>query len=664
MDSNTTTKNENSKKRPSKGLRACWECKKRKIYQNDSSNNTTSGLNSVSTENVDDDSCACHIGDRLGKLEQLFEKFVCRKLPLFAGPATDAQSTTVVDPDEKGSKADDFGLPEIANDTQSIASIGEGILAAQHSTWTSAPSIRTLVERRESAPISNCETVRRSLVALLPSQHDANVIFESSNGWTILNGVYKPSKNLFVNEDVGSYALNMTAVAKEPLITIARTLLHFAVCISSLPPEFDTSRLEQMWSLDAAMQNYVSTVSSLVTSSDEQMLTLPGLETLMLLALYHMNNANLRQAWLVNRRALNLAHLMGLHRILEQAETTPPIEAVESAKFIWRSFVDLDRYIGLHLRLPFASNDYPCPKNADSYLAHRCKLASICRQIGELDREVTPQAYVQALAIDEKLEAMMKEQSKEFWDVPNVPSTARTPESAAVLERLIVQIWHFEMKVFIHLPYLLRASRESRYEYAKITALQASRNIVMRWFALRNAGITQACCRFGEIAVFMATVTLALDILIEMGMKEPGEVKKTKSNDFAMVCRVISEMEKLAKSSSREQIAARSAIVIKKILSSLDPSTRNAGKSRLTIPYFGTIEVNWCKLPMRPPFDLDSDTGKKMNTTATGGHVPVFSFVKNALWPATEGTWGADLDFDIVLFDGLEDKDTDGNWMF
>jgi hypothetical protein len=535
-------------------------------------------------------------------------------------------------------------------------------LGAQN--WTSAPSIRTLANNLDNRQNSNCDPIQRSLAALLPPQHDADIIFESSNGWMILGGIYKASHDIYVNRDPQSYALDMAAVGRERSIIVARTLLHLAICISSLPPEFDLSRLTNIWSLDATMQNYVSTVTSLITSSDELMLTLHGLETLLLLALFHMNSANLRQSWLIVQRGLNLAHLMGFHRIITQADLKPPIPAVSNAKMIWRSFVNLDRYLGLHLRLPFAADDYPLPDDADLHLVHKWRINTLARQIAELDRDISPQGYASALVLDEKLEAVMKEMPKDFWEVPNIPSTARSPESFAALERLMVQMWHFEMKVFIHLPYLLRAPRDSRYEFSKVTALQASRNILMRWFALRNASITQACCRFAEIGVFIAAVTLTLDIVIELGTKEKSEVQKTKGTDFAMICRLISEMEKLAKASPREKIAARSAIVLKKMLTSLDPSRQPAGKARLTIPFFGTIEFDYKKLPVRPNFDIDSEAGKKMNATATGQHLPVFSFVSNALWPPMEEGHDCDLDWDIVLFDGLEDKDTEGNWVF
>ncbi|UPX15575.1 uncharacterized protein EKO05_0006019 [Ascochyta rabiei] len=654
----TCTSTHNGNKRPLKGLkRACWECKKIKT-QGNSSQTDVSVYSSMSNSGPDRLCQENQVGERLGKLEQLFERFVCRKSSV-VDPFEVPRSPTLVDSFDTQSK---LSLPMFSSDAQSVSSIGEGILGAQ--SWASAPAVRTVADEPKTTRPSSSDTVHRSLAALLPSQHDADIIFESSNGWMILNGIYSASREIYVDRDEQSYALNMAAVAQERSIIVARTLLHLAICINSLPPEFEASRLTNMWSLDATMQNYVTTVNTLVTNADENMLTLHGLECLMLLAVFHMNSANLRQAWLVVRRAMNLAHLMGFHRIVTKPDLSPPIAAVSNAKTLWRHFVDLDRYLGLHLRLPFGADDVPVSEDADLHLIHRARINALTREVADLEREVTPQSYAKALSLDERLESNMREMPREFWDVPNVPSTARSPESFAVLERLMVQMWHFELKIFIHLPYLLRAAHESRYEFSKVTALQASRNVLMRWFALRNASITQACCRLGEIGVFIAAVTLTLDIIIELATKEKSEVQKSKGTDFAMICRLIGEMEKLARASTREKIASRSAVVLKKMLCSLDPSRQTAagGKAQLTIPFFGTVDLEYRKLPVRPLFDLDSDTGRKMN--ATGHHLPVFSFVSNALWPSVREGYASDLDWDMVLFDGLEDRDTEGHWVF
>jgi hypothetical protein len=419
-----------------------------------------------------------------------------------------------------------------------------------------------------------------------------------------------------------------------------------------------------MQDLSATMKNYVAKVISLVASSDEQMMTLHGLETLLLLALYHVNSASLRQSWLVVRRSLNLAQLMGFQHISTQEVVSPSIPAVSNAKSIWRRLVDLDRYLSVHLRLPFGAEDYSIPENAETHLTHCAYLNSIARQVTDLDRDVSPQAYSAALALDERLESRTTEMPKDFWEVPNISSTAKSPESHAVLQRIMVQMWHFELKIFIHLPYLLRAPLESRYDFSRVAALQASRNVLMRWFALRNSNMTQSCCRFAEIGMFIAAVTLTLDIIIEVHAKKKCEVLKTKGTDFAMVCRLVGELEKLANASPREKMAARSVVVLKKMLSSLDPNKQSASKARLTIPFFGAVELEFKQLPIRPCFDVDSDVCKLMNATASGDHLPVFSLVRNSLWPQAGDGLGCSFSWDIVLFDGLEDQDTEGNWVF
>jgi hypothetical protein len=412
------------------------------------------------------------------------------------------------------------------------------------------------------------------------------------------------------------------------------------------------------------MENYVAKVTSLVTSSDEQMMTLHGLETLLLLALYHMNSASLRHSWLVVRRSLNLAQLMGFQHISTQEGFSPSIPAVSNGKLIWCWLVDLDRYLSIHLRLPFGAEDYSIPEDSEIDHAHRAYLNSIAQQVADLDRDVSPQAYSAALALDERLELHMTEMPKDFWEVPNISSTAKSPESYAVFQRLMVQMWHFELKILIHLPYLLRAPLESRYDFSRVAALQASRNVLMRWFALRNSNMTQSCCRFGEIGMFIAAVTLTLDIIIEVHAKKKCEVLKTKSTDFTMLCRLVGELEKLAKASAREKMAARSVVVLKKMLSSLDPNKQPAGKARLTMPFFGTVELEFKQLPTRPCFDVDSDACKLMNATASGDHLPVFSFVHSSLWPQGGDGLGCGFSWDIVLFDGLQDQDTEGNWVF
>jgi len=482
---------------------------------------------------------------------------------------------------------------------------------------------------------STCDNTQRRLVALLPCQHDADIIFESSNGWMILDGIYQAPLDMYVNRDRQSYALDMAVVAQARPVLVARTLLHLAICMNGLPPDFDVSRLSGVWSSEATMREYVTTVMTLVTGSDQQMMTLHGLETLFLLGIYHTNEASLRQAWLTVRRGLSLAYLMGIHRIITQEDMSPPSPARLRAKGIWRNFVDLDQYLGIHLRLPFGADDYPVPDNADAYLVHRSRINKLSRQIAELGPTASPQGYATALALDEALEQAMKEMPRAFWEVPDVTATARSPESHALLQRLLAHMWHFELKIFLHVPYLLQAGQQSRYEYSRVTALQASRSLVMRWFALRRANMTQACCRLGEVGVYVAGVTLLLDILVAVaGCGSTGAVQREKGSDFAMVRRLVGEMEALARLSAREKMAGRSAAVLRKMAAVLEPERLGGHEDgmRLALPFFGTLHIEHGKRPAG------------------------FSFLQDSLWPkALLGDEG-DEDWGVVVFDGLEDR--------
>ncbi|KAF2203591.1 hypothetical protein GQ43DRAFT_411348 [Delitschia confertaspora ATCC 74209] len=661
-------------KRPCKGICTYWDCKRRKIQSNPSSDAETKSLGGLTpssshvTETDEVYHCPLNIKEKFSKLELLFERFACRKWTTSSVMSDSTQDTAVTEStDEKKSKFA-FGFPELASEAQSSSSNWDFPLAGYHTQWSASPFIRTLVNNTDNGRASNSDYIRRLLCDLLPSQEDANIIFFSSHGWTILSSGYKPSKELFVNQDPNSVCLDLSAVAKEHVVVIARTLLHLSICIGTLPPEFDASRLPTISSLEATMQTYVSTVTDLVLSSDEQMSTLPGLETLLLLVHYQCSTSHHRQAWLTVRRALNLAHLMGLHRIVAQPSTAPTSEVIEGAKFVWRQLVDLDRFLSLHLRLPFASDSYPYFSNFHPTLTHRCHLSAISKEISSLEKPVSASTYASALAIDEKLDGLMKSLSQTFWTIPVINPSQQNPEQAEALQRLCVQIWHFELKILLHLPFLLRAAHEPRYEYSKVSALQAARNVVLRWFALRKSSATQVCSRVAELPVFIAAATITLDILAEMGTKDRAEVQRSRGSDFVMVCRIVGEMEKLARGSAREIMARRSVNVLKRLLCCLDERRFRGEVVQVTMPYFGTVELTPNAPPRKPGESAVPSVDLGNGASGEGARLPVFSFVSNGLLPGEGGEeWGEEddgVEFEVTLFEGLEDRDVDGNWVF
>jgi hypothetical protein len=84
-------------------------------------------VNSFGPEKVDQsNTCSLHIGERLCKLEQLFDRFVCRKNSLANLSADVPHSPTLVNSSDRESSS---GLPKSPSDEQSISSIGDGIVS-------------------------------------------------------------------------------------------------------------------------------------------------------------------------------------------------------------------------------------------------------------------------------------------------------------------------------------------------------------------------------------------------------------------------------------------------------------------------------------------------------------------------------------------------------
>jgi hypothetical protein len=83
-------------------------------------------VKSFGPDRVDqNNTCAVHIGERLCKLEQLFERFVCRKTSIVGLPTEVPGSPTLVGSSDKESNN---GIPKIPGDAQSVSTIGDGIV--------------------------------------------------------------------------------------------------------------------------------------------------------------------------------------------------------------------------------------------------------------------------------------------------------------------------------------------------------------------------------------------------------------------------------------------------------------------------------------------------------------------------------------------------------
>jgi hypothetical protein len=539
---------------------------------------------------------------------------------------------------------------------------------------------------------SKIEKLRQTLAALLPSQEDASLIAESTNGWVLLSVLCTPANDLYRNSDPTS-SFNVVAVSQRGPTIIARTLLYIAICIQQLPPEFDTSRLQlKNFSVDALMDKYMSTVASLVTSNDELAGTMEGLECILLQGLFHINSGNLRRAWLSFRRGLTIAQLLGLQKAYLKPLDEVDLMTVMAMKMMWHKVIQSDRYLGVILGLPCGTGD-DCfgdeeeslqGLNADNRDVFERRLCIIAGSINARNlKESSTKTYTVTQQLDEKMDRLSNEMSQSWWEIPVLAVVERSLAVSGQFDRLLAQLWFFQLKALLHLPFMLCAGTDRRYEYSKFSCLNASRELVLRYLALRRFGNTQLMCRVVDFAAFIGAIILILD---QVGPPSPeAESPKTqqlRESDRSLIQNVITSMETV--SHSNREVAARESVEVMKTLLASNTTSRNL---RLTIPYFGTIRLLREQIPSQTspnPEHLISSTlnapqhpdvyGQNIEVEDWQGsqsvqnyrNIPVVSFESSQfasfdIDPSTENWDFADAD--QLIFNSLLNMDIGGDWI-
>lgn len=131
---------------------------------------------------------------------------------------------------------------------------------------------------------------------------------------------------------------NIAEISKEKPAMIAKTLLYIVVALQQLDPDFDQGRLHVFPSIETRIERILSSVNALVTSDDELVTTMDGLECLLLQGMYFINAGSPRRAWLIFRRALSIGQLMGLQK-------KSAISVFPNARHMWHRMVQGDRYL-------------------------------------------------------------------------------------------------------------------------------------------------------------------------------------------------------------------------------------------------------------------------------------------------------------------------------
>ncbi|OHW99719.1 C6 zinc finger domain-containing protein [Colletotrichum incanum] len=594
------------KRKVRKGTRSCWQCRKRKIRCEFTSNEeqTCNGCQArgticVSQEFIDDEPSGPPergLAQRLGRLEELMVKLADKMGP----DVSIIHNANMPTPSVEGS----LRTSESSGTSPDLA-----ILSTNVTISSSVPGpAPTQLTRDRPRSGSKYGKVCQEIHSAFPSPQDAKTIVHSSRGPVcVLIMLYSYQDILEGKSPPIASLTTMPDVYKHPAL-LAKHLLQLTICLQQLPPSFDASQLEL--SLNGSVQEKINewaTVASLVTSNDELLGSVEGLECLILQGFYLLNSGNLRKAWLAMRRALSLAQLMGIEadgaRLLKSCDPATDPNFIPSPQALWNRINSSDRYISLLLGLSagtqdnsFMSEEFLIRDTPMERLEKR--YTTIALRIIERNRVPANEAYAITQSVDCELENAAKAMGRTWWEIPPLPDCTDIPAQMSTMSHLMLQIHHHSLLILLHLPYMLRNQTNSRFDYSKSTCLESSRAVLKRCVIFRTANDAAFSCRHIDYSSLMASMTLLLGHLSRPPSVREEDWSRQRNEDRALAETVMAKMEELAILND-DKLSGESADIIRQLLPIVDccngsTPTQCTGEARnlqLTIPYLGVINI-------------------------------------------------------------------------
>jgi hypothetical protein len=238
---------------------------------------------------------------------------------------------------------------------------------------------------------------------------------------------------------------------------------------------------------------------------------------------------------------------------------------------------------------PFSFDDNaPWLSTEDLYNKNLCEIAGLILSRNQAD---STHAFSTTHEIDEKLGSLARQMPPTWWEIPTSIIDGRIEEVAFQLERILCQIWHFELETLAHLPFMLRAATDRRYDYSRISCLSASRNIIRRWMFIRKAHSIIFVNTLIEFQAFTAAITVLLGLLGSAPSTTDPTVLKERGEDMQLVETVLQILEEHKQRGAGVLIVNQGISVIRTLQGVLRNEGNSTGNLRLEIQHFGTITI-------------------------------------------------------------------------
>ncbi|GLB07406.1 hypothetical protein AtubIFM57258_002742 [Aspergillus tubingensis] len=410
----------------------------------------------------------------------------------------------------------------------------------------------------------------KSLTALLPHPNTAALILTKGRFFSLpfhtCRCPVRDQSAVFSGLEQSGDICRLPLPTSHP-IQYAQKLIELALGLQQLDlTSIPCPQLQLNQSTGHSSRRYIDLAARHVTSQDTLVDSLDGLDTLLLEARYYINTGELRSAWLIFRRALSIAQLIGLPGKSDEAESR--------AESLWVQLVYNDRFLSLMLGLPCEMKDIellnretlnkysPLRKlyRIHAVIAGRIIVRNMHMQHYDWLSQSTYDHYAVTRGIDDELRKNTRSVPIDCWEVPTLESTLSDTDKMDRVSMLITQMHQYYLVILLHQPYLLLQLRNHtefsrsaiscilpEYSYNIQVVVPASREVLSRCLEFRNIRPILSY-RGLEHKAFISAVTLLLSHILGHRSGSENVLEHQRPQDLAMIQQAIDTLAEVCTS--------------------------------------------------------------------------------------------------------------------
>lgn len=409
-------------------------------------------------------------------------------------------------------------------------------------------------------------------------------------------------------------------------------MLYIANILQHLRPASHPRLNELSESPNQITDRLAKSAYDLVIANDDLVTSVEGVECMVVQSWFQVNDGNLRKALVTIRRAITIAQLMNFHRSGDYIKCKfVDSQTKVHPQFLWFRCISLERHICMMLGLPQATLDQSMASTEQfesdipmGRLERRhCVIASRI-----LERNSSNQSfhdYSLTQEIDRDLQKAAAELPCRWWLTADLAIVKDQPDALFwEMRRLFHQLYHYNLLVQLHLPYMVNSSTDQNFYYSRIACVNAAREVLVRFLAFRNFNQFAFSCRTYDFFGLMAGMTLLIAHIEEHRRNAathdllPGQPVMTPDNllahqrpgDRALVEQIQESMEQASRIDD-DPLRTESSDLLIRLMKiedramdynhsfSRDPPDQPASELRnveadpihLQIPHLGTIQI-------------------------------------------------------------------------